>query len=164
VSPETVSTSPRTILHGAPTHHPNTLRHDRSEGSQLTPRQPLGAPGRRCPSALAEPGDGLSQRPSKTSLGTSRQAVARPLRRSPRTSRRASERPTPRGLSRDAQPGPSPASQEARHTTSICPRSGCRECLRSDPREPLNALRQHPPRSPRQPARHGRPAPCRLRL
>ena len=37
-----VSTSPRTILHGAPTHHPNTLRHDRSEGSQLTPRQPLG--------------------------------------------------------------------------------------------------------------------------
>jgi hypothetical protein len=60
--------------------------------------------------------------------------------------------------------GPPPASQEARHTTSICPRSGCRECLRSDPREPLNALRQHPPRSPRQPARHGRPAPCRLRL
>ena len=61
---------------------------------------PSGAPERRCPSALAEPGDGLSQRPSKTSLGTSRQAVARPLQRCLRTSRRASERPTPRGLPR----------------------------------------------------------------
>jgi hypothetical protein len=163
VSPETVSTSPRTILHGAP-RHPNTLRHDRSEGSQLTPRQPLGAPGRRCPSALAEPGDGLSQRPSKTSLGTSRQAVARPLRRSPRTSRRASERPTPRGLPRRATrsvtglPGGPP--HDVNLPAQRLPRMSPRATLAS----PLDALRQHPPRRARQPPRHGRPAPCRQRL
>ena len=140
-----------------------TRRHDRSEGSQPTPRQPLGRPSSEAWETLMEPSVGSPNGPSERSCRTSQRAPPPPSHKALQTTSTRSLSTLREGLRK------TPRGHPASSATT----------LHGGPTDDLNTLTQHPPRrsaktprghpassattlhgGPRRPPQHPPPPPC----